>query len=777
MKYNKLLSSILAAMLIISAAAVPVAASADEVPVSVTAVESNSSKPAIESSGASSSDEISEYFTGSNINAQNYTNALRWANPINSYLVTCSDGKLMRFQNKDDYSGYLVEYFDSSYNRASSQLIEKELPIFGGFYSSDNYYIVITGQSNYDENDSTEVVRITKYDKSWNKLSSASLYGANTVEPFEAGSLRMDTCGNYLLIRTSHLMYKSSDGNNHQSNMTIEYDMNSSKITDSYTDIMNYRMGYISHSFNQFIKVENNKIVAVDHGDAHPRSIALVKYQTDVSNGKFVPDYFNTPCIVTDVVSIPGSTGQNDTGVAVGGFEISDSSYLVAGDIVADSSKYSSYSASRNIYVAAVSKSTNAVTMNLITNYTSSDSGVVNPQFVKIGNNRFLLLWSIKNDTSTVYYTEIDGNGNQVGDIHQMSGSLSDCAPSVINNKIVWYTWNYSDVVFYQIDVNNINNVDSKTVVYGEDVNPIVNNSSLSATKITVGSRMKINAAATGGSGSYTYSYYVRRKSQSSWYIKAENYTSSGIYFNVNYTGEYEVIVEVKDSKGNVQSKTLTFTAVDPVPELVNDSTVSATSAYINDKVVIKGAASGGSGDYKYAFYYKLHTNSDWILKGTEYGTATSVNLYPSKAAQYDIMVNAKDSDGTVVSKTFTLDVSQNFTNNSTISATAVNVGDKVTIKGTASGGSGGYKYAFYYKLHSNSTWTLKGTEYGSATTAYLYPSNAAQYDIMVNAKDSEGKVVSKTFTLDVRQNLTKNSTVSATADNVGDKVTIKGCL
>ena len=61
----------------------------------------------------------------------------------------------------------------------------------------------------------------------------------------------------------------------------IEVDTASMKVTDSYTDISNISQGYVSHSFNQFIDLDGNQIVAVDHGDAYPRSVVLTKYDTD----------------------------------------------------------------------------------------------------------------------------------------------------------------------------------------------------------------------------------------------------------------------------------------------------------------------------------------------------------------------------------------------------------------------------------------------------------------------------------------------------------------
>ena len=105
-------------------------------------------------------------------------------------MTVDKSGKTIRFQNKSSGDYYLAEYYDSNFDRVKTKFIPKELSVFGGFYDAGDCYIIVSGQTNYDENDSAEVVRITKYDTSWNRLSQASLYGANTVSPFEAGSLR-----------------------------------------------------------------------------------------------------------------------------------------------------------------------------------------------------------------------------------------------------------------------------------------------------------------------------------------------------------------------------------------------------------------------------------------------------------------------------------------------------------------------------------------------------------------------------------------------------------
>ena len=177
----------------------------------------------------------------------------------------------------------------------------------------------------------------------------------------------------------------------------------------------------------------------------------MFKYKTDASTGSFTLDYY-TQCDVVDIFTIPGAIGENATNATVGSFEISDSFYLVAGNsVIQDSSNLSR--TTRNVYVAAVNKSTNAVTMNWITSYAEGDGTTSTPHMVKFAQNKYILLWS-RNDV--VYYTLIDGSGNNIGNIYSVNGNLSDCVPVVLNNKLVWYTWNNGQIVFYDINLNEL---------------------------------------------------------------------------------------------------------------------------------------------------------------------------------------------------------------------------------------------------------------------------------------------------------------------------------
>ena len=401
-------------------------------------------------------------YSGSNVNAQDY---VQWSDTVKSYLTVCDNGNYMRVQSGAIEGKLLVEYYSSDFEPLSTKLIDNELPIFGAFYDSGNNYYVLSGQENPKQNDSLEVFRITKYDKNWNKIKSCGLYGANTTVPFDAGSARMTHSGDHLLVRTCHEMYKSSDGNNHQANVTIEVDMPSMTITDSYTGIMNVDYGYVSHSFNQFIKTDGNHIVALDHGDAHPRSAVLVKYNSDFTTGKFFPSYFEQVSNI-DVVTYPEYTSghYNYTGAAIGGFDVSSSSYIVAQSTV--DLDYINTSKTRNVYVSAVSKDLSTNKLNKITSYAEGTDSASAPQLVKINNNSFLLLWARDTKVSCV---KLNADGTVNGSIHTFEGSLSDCQPVIKNGRAVWYVYDKNNVTFNSLNLSNLDDIKTVDVKTGHD--------------------------------------------------------------------------------------------------------------------------------------------------------------------------------------------------------------------------------------------------------------------------------------------------------------------
>lgn len=388
-------------------------------------------------------------FDGANVNSQDYINARRWSQPIASYLEPLADGRWMRVQATQG-DGVVVQCYDADYNVLSTRTIPEELPLFGAFYATEGAYYLLTGQRNPDRLDDVECFRLTKYDRDWNRITSVGVSDCNTTVPFDAGCARFTQLGQYLIVRTSHEMYSG-----HQANVTIQFDTQTMTVTDRFTGVMNVDMGYVSHSFNQFVTTENGRVVALDHGDAYPRSLVLCRYQNDASMGTF-----GRQCQVIDVLKIAGGVGNNDTGVSVGAFETSDTAYLVAGSTIDMQAASPDVQGERSVFVAAVDKVTGDVTMNTI----STGEDAVAPHMVKLDTDSWILLWR---QGEGVAYTRIDGNGRRVGEIYHADVRLSDCVPVVREGKLVWYAWRNALTEFYEISLDDWTTTRTVRVVSG----------------------------------------------------------------------------------------------------------------------------------------------------------------------------------------------------------------------------------------------------------------------------------------------------------------------
>ena len=398
-----------------------------------------------------------------NKNRQDYTT---WASPVKSYLYenpnggltrveltggvwsySYVDGKLQSTQSKQEI---IVEDYSSAFALRSSRTVPMELSIWGGFYAGRDYNFLIFGQDNVEENDSKEVIRIVKYSKDWQRLGQASLRGANTIHPFDAGSLRCDEYGGYLYIRTCHEMYTSSDGLNHQANMTISVEQDSMTVADAYYDVMNQSYGYVSHSFNQFILVdEDGRIVAIDHGDAHPRGVAFSKYYADAGTGRFRGQGYNPWCSYGNLFQFAGAVGANTTGASIGGLAETRDSYVFCYNYDGKGGNGDRY-----MYYHWMDKATGKSWSAQITKTPGSTTPVLAPAGLDGG----YLLWNgksghIVNDTLYYLHYGADGTPEQY---KTAKGSLSDCQPIYYNGQVVWYVTDNSAPVFYTLDSSGV---------------------------------------------------------------------------------------------------------------------------------------------------------------------------------------------------------------------------------------------------------------------------------------------------------------------------------
>ncbi len=374
------------------------------------------------------------------------TSTERWTSTRTSFIYKYGDN----FYTVNVTDRVTVTQYCLAFNKTNEQFIQFELPIWGGFYSGKEYNYMVFGQDNTEASPTKEVYRIVKYDKNFNRISSASINGeqCQTINPFDGGTVAMAESedGKELTIHTSRKRFASDDGYNHQSQFTV---ILNTETMSPVNDLQFYQNNHVSHSFNQFVQYDGKTPVLLDHGDAYPRSIVLSKRQ---ENGYYTE---------VKLFDIPGPIGANQTGISVGGFEISENNYIVAINTI-DHSKVTSFDSftmhgldkdERNVALLISAKDNTAtknVTTIYLTDYVDNNLHASAPYLVKMDNN-FAVIWKeyklLKEDggysykENAVKYTIVDENGNKLTDVQTLGSScnLSDCIPMYYNGNIIWY--------------------------------------------------------------------------------------------------------------------------------------------------------------------------------------------------------------------------------------------------------------------------------------------------------------------------------------------------
>lgn len=366
-----------------------------------------------------------------NISRNNYDGIS--SNKLNSYLTENADGTFTRIENIDSEEKYIdgeeekqrlksdgiiVETYSEEFKLMDSFELESQLSKCQGFFSGAKYNFLVFAQDNNNNDDSAEVLRIVRYNKEWKEEKACSIRNID-VSNIPNYSLRMTENDKYLYINACRGLY-----NMHQKNLTIAVDKETMEMTA-------YDFGgWVSHSFNQFIQIDDDYVYCADHGDGYPRAVVINRFNADVFEENNLVETYAFPIIVE------GDDGiDNLTGVSVGGFSLSDSTCIIAGNTVDQSNSKNSTYGQRNIFVTVTDKSLSETDIFYLTDYEEgSNIKPRTPQLVKINSNIFLVMWEEENTVTSGICTKavlIDCNVNLISDINNIAVRLSDCQPIV----------------------------------------------------------------------------------------------------------------------------------------------------------------------------------------------------------------------------------------------------------------------------------------------------------------------------------------------------------
>lgn len=368
-------------------------------------------------------------------------------------------------------SGYLRVFYQQSqnrigverYNRAFAlqdrQWIAMEMQYWGGFFAGQDAYYIVEGQSNTDESNDAEVIRVIRYDKSFRRTGAAAItgteeFGAQVRYPFDHGCVEMTEVNGKLFIVTGHQGYVDDAYNmGHQGFLMIEVDEATMTGAIVQSDFW--------HSFAQYVAHDGNDLYVLEQSEGG-RCTNLSKFDaTDID-----PDYF-TAVPALRVLEYGGehtSAWAIPCYASVDDLQLSDTNILCVGTSI-DQSNYDAVTddTPHNIYLTVTPKADfteESTTVKWLTDYRDGGKCFYGVKLVKINGNRFLLMWEeyeeelrAAEDLSdslscyTLHYRFMDGSGNFLGSEFTAAAPIASVHP----------IWNGTDVVYCASNENSVN--------------------------------------------------------------------------------------------------------------------------------------------------------------------------------------------------------------------------------------------------------------------------------------------------------------------------------
>ncbi len=302
-------------------------------------------------------------------------------------------------------------------------------------------------------------------------------------------------------------------------------------------------------------------------------------------------------------------------------------------------------------------------------------------------------------------------------------------------------------------------------------VSKFENTSVLAENSIELGEYATVECSAADGMAPYLYAVYYADSNYDEW-IELQSFSENKtVVFKPRTAVMHEICVRVKDDSGRILEKILPLEV--ERPKVMNTSELVSSAVTFGEDVQIKCSAQNGKAPYVYSVSYAGTADSKWT-EIQDFSENAQVSFNPGKTGNYNICVKAKDADGIVSQKYFSLKVSGNaLVNTSELVSDKIVLGEYARLKCSASGGTEPYAYAVYYCTENADKWKAKQT-FSSNTSVKFKPAEPGIYNVCVKVRDGRKVISKKYFTLEVcKKEIVNTSGLVSNEINLGESVDI----
>ena len=234
--------------------------------------------------------------------------------------------------------------------------------------------------------------------------------------------------------------------------------------------------------------------------------------------------------------------------------------------------------------------------------------------------------------------------------VHNTStGKWSRIKDKIASNTYTWTAGSAGTRIFY-VDVTDESGTTVRATgitVKTTSAQTLSVTAKVSDTNVTVGDSIKLTASASGGSGSYKYSYIVHNTTTGKWSRIKDKITASTYTWSAVSAGTRIFYIDVTDGNGNtVRSNGITVktTNASAISAVVSATTLDTK---VGNTVSIIGTGLDGNAPYTYSFLVHNKTTNKWHRYA--FSSSNILKWKATSAGTRLFYVEVKDANGEVV--------------------------------------------------------------------------------------------------------------------------------
>ena len=295
---------------------------------------------------------------------------------------------------------------------------------------------------------------------------------------------------------------------------------------------------------------------------------------------------------------------------------------------------------------------------------------------------------------------------------------------------------NHGDTVYARLtDGTNAGDYASTSIVDGIAPTVTVNKGATTSNSIAVS--VTASDSQSGMASSLTYTYYIKKSTESAYTQKASNSSSSYTFTGLTQGTSYNIKVEViGDKAGNKGTGTVTGTTSTVTSGTVTGAITFGSTTWSSNKARITISTNTS-----YTIEYQVNSIAGTWTTIANGGTVSNLN--------HGDTVYARLTDGTNAGQHASASITDSIS--PTISSFIVTSydGSSITVSARATDNQSGiYSYQFQYKTSTTSSYkTAKTTVTSNGTCTYTYTglSEGITYNLRVIVKDKANRTSNKT--------------------------------